>query len=99
MDRRMARDPIVFALANPMPEDHARPGAGRCATTRSSPPGGATTRTRSTTSSASVHLPRRLDARATTVNEEMKMAATRALALLAREDVPESVAALYGSRR
>ncbi len=37
-----------------------------------------------------------LDARATEVNEEMKMAATRALAMLAREDVPESVAALYG---
>ncbi|HPV74508.1 MAG TPA: phosphate acyltransferase, partial [Gemmatimonadaceae bacterium] len=37
-----------------------------------------------------------LDARATEVNEEMKMAATRALAALAKEDVPESVSALYG---
>lgn len=37
-----------------------------------------------------------LDARATTINEEMKMAATRALAQLAKEDVPESVSALYG---
>jgi malate dehydrogenase (oxaloacetate-decarboxylating)(NADP+) len=34
--------------------------------------------------------------RATEINEEMKMAATRALALLAKEDVPNSVAALYG---
>jgi malate dehydrogenase (oxaloacetate-decarboxylating)(NADP+) len=33
------------------------------------------------------------------VNEEMKMAATRALALLAREDVPESVSRLYGLRK
>jgi malate dehydrogenase (oxaloacetate-decarboxylating)(NADP+) len=33
------------------------------------------------------------------VNEEMKMAATRALALLAREDVPESVSRLYGLQR
>src|SRR5437763_579165 len=37
-----------------------------------------------------------LDVRATEVNEAMKMAATRALALLAKEDVPESVARLYG---
>ena len=32
-----------------------------------------------------------LDVRATEINEEMKMAATRALALLAKEDVPDSV--------
>src|SRR6185312_17404375 len=37
-----------------------------------------------------------LDVRATEVNEVMKMAATRALAHLAKEDVPESVARLYG---
>src|SRR5437763_17127475 len=37
-----------------------------------------------------------LDVRATEINEEMKMAATRALALLAKENVPNSVAALYG---
>jgi len=36
--------------------------------------------------------------RATQVNEEMKMAATRALAALAKEDVPESVSRLYGLR-
>ena len=39
-----------------------------------------------------------LDVRATEINEEMKMAATRALAALAREDVPESVSRLYGLR-
>ncbi|HXH93231.1 MAG TPA: phosphate acyltransferase, partial [Thermoanaerobaculia bacterium] len=39
-----------------------------------------------------------LDVRATEINEEMKMAATRALALLAKEDVPDSVASLYGLR-
>jgi malate dehydrogenase (oxaloacetate-decarboxylating)(NADP+) len=37
-----------------------------------------------------------LDARATQVNEEMKMAATRALAALAKEAVPDSVSRLYG---
>jgi malate dehydrogenase (oxaloacetate-decarboxylating)(NADP+) len=39
-----------------------------------------------------------LDARATTVNEEMKMAAPRALAELAKEAVPDSLAQLYGLR-
>ncbi|HUX34280.1 MAG TPA: phosphate acyltransferase, partial [Gemmatimonadaceae bacterium] len=37
-----------------------------------------------------------LDVRATEINEEMKMAATRALAALAKQDVPDNVAALYG---
>src|SRR5262249_40384010 len=39
-----------------------------------------------------------LDVRATEINEEMKMAATRALALLAKENVPDSLASLYGLR-
>ncbi|HEX3867156.1 MAG TPA: phosphate acyltransferase, partial [Gemmatimonadaceae bacterium] len=39
-----------------------------------------------------------LDVRATEINEEMKMAATRALASLARQNVPDSVAARYGLR-
>jgi len=37
-----------------------------------------------------------LDVRARAINEEMKMAATRALAALAKQDVPEAVAAAYG---
>ncbi|MBI2428589.1 MAG: NADP-dependent malic enzyme [Ignavibacteriales bacterium] len=37
-----------------------------------------------------------LDVRATTINEEMKMAAARALANLAKEDVPDSVLKAYG---
>ena len=37
-----------------------------------------------------------LDVRATTINEEMKLAATHALAELAREEVPESVSRSYG---
>ena len=36
--------------------------------------------------------------RATTINMEMKIAAARALAALAREDVPDEVAAAYGAR-
>ena len=39
-----------------------------------------------------------LDVRATTINMAMKVAAAKALAQLAREDVPDEVAAAYGSR-
>ena len=38
-----------------------------------------------------------LDCRATTINDEMKLAASRALAELAKEDVPDSVLRAYGS--
>jgi malate dehydrogenase (oxaloacetate-decarboxylating)(NADP+) len=40
-----------------------------------------------------------LDARARTINEEMKVAAAKALAQLAREDVPDEVAAAYAGSR
>lgn len=40
-----------------------------------------------------------LDVRATTINEEMKIAAAYALAELAREDVPDEVAAAYSGQR
>jgi len=39
-----------------------------------------------------------LDVQATSINMEMKIAAARALAQLAREDVPDEVAAAYGAR-
>ena len=39
-----------------------------------------------------------LDVGATTINEEMKLAATRAIAALAKEDVSDVVAAAYGRR-
>ena len=40
-----------------------------------------------------------LDVRATTINEEMKIAAAEAIAALAREDVPDEVAAAYRGAR
>ena len=40
-----------------------------------------------------------LDVRASTINEQMKIAAAQALAELAREDVPDEVAAAYAGRR
>ncbi len=72
----------------------------RCAPTRSSPPGGRTTRTRSTTcwasptsfAALSMCAPRQ-------INEAMKIAAAEALARLAREDVPDEVAAAYSGQR
>jgi malate dehydrogenase (oxaloacetate-decarboxylating)(NADP+) len=39
-----------------------------------------------------------LDVRATTINDEMKIAAAQALAELARQQVPEEVAAAYGGK-
>ena len=40
-----------------------------------------------------------LDVRATTINDEMKIAAAHALAELAREEVPDEVSAAYRGRR
>lgn len=40
-----------------------------------------------------------LDVQAKTINEEMKIAAAKAIAMLAREEVPEEVSAAYGGRK
>src|SRR5215216_5872071 len=99
MVARMAKDPIIFALANPVPE--IMPDAVRSvrsdaliATGRSDYPNQV-----NNVLGFPFIFRGALDARATTVNEEMKMAATRALAALAKEDVPESLAQLYGLQR
>jgi malate dehydrogenase (oxaloacetate-decarboxylating)(NADP+) len=94
----MAKDPIVFALANPTPEIlpnevlAVRPDA-LVATGRSDYPNQV-----NNVLGFPFIFRGALDARATQVTEEMKMAATRALAALAREPVPDSVARLYGLR-
>ena len=79
------------------PGDPAARTPRRRGPTRSSPPAAPTIPTRSTTSSAS---PSSSAARSTSarpaINEEMKIAAAQALAELAREAVPEEVAAAYG---
>jgi len=98
MLRKMAHRPIVMALANPVPEilpeevRAARPDA-IIATGRSDYPNQV-----NNVLGFPFIFRGALDVRATEINEEMKMAATRALALLAREDVPDNVAALYGLR-
>ncbi len=98
MISKMAKKPIVFALANPEPEilPHevraVRPDA-IIATGRSDYPNQV-----NNVLGFPFIFRGALDARATEVNEAMKMAATRALAALAKEDVPESVSRLYGLR-
>jgi len=98
MVAKMAKKPIVFALANPEPEilpDQVRAVRSDAiiATGRSDFPNQV-----NNVLGFPFIFRGALDARATEVNEEMKMAATRALASLAKEDVPESVSRLYGLR-
>jgi malate dehydrogenase (oxaloacetate-decarboxylating)(NADP+) len=92
----MAARPIVFALANPVPEilpDEVRAVRDDAivATGRSDYPNQV-----NNVLGFPFIFRGALDARATQINEEMKMAATRALASLARQDVPERIARLYG---
>jgi malate dehydrogenase (oxaloacetate-decarboxylating)(NADP+) len=96
MVRHMAPNPIIFALANPVPEIlpeevRAVRDDAIIATGRSDYPNQV-----NNVLGFPFIFRGALDVRATEINEEMKMAATRALALLAKEAVPNSVAALYG---
>ena len=99
MVRQMAPNPIVFALANPDPEityekaKEARPDV-LMATGRSDYPNQINN---------VIGFPYifrgALDVRATAINEEMKKAATLAIAELASEPVPEEVSQAYGNVR
>ncbi|MBC7985970.1 MAG: NADP-dependent malic enzyme [Sphingomonadaceae bacterium] len=97
MIRSMADKPIVFAMANPdpeiLPEDAraAKPDA-IIATGRSDYPNQV-----NNVLGFPFIFRGALDVHATTINEEMKIAAARALADLARQQVPEEVAAAYGT--
>ncbi len=92
----MAKKPIIFALANPDPEipydvaARARPDA-IVATGRSDFPN----QTNNVLGFPGIFRGA-LDVRATTINEEMKLAATRAIASLAKADVPDRVVEAYG---
>jgi malate dehydrogenase (oxaloacetate-decarboxylating)(NADP+) len=94
--KTMAPNPIVFAMANPDPEisppvaKAARPDA-IIATGRSDYPNQV-----NNVLGFPFIFRGALDVRATTINDAMKIAAARALAELARQQVPEEVAAAYG---
>ncbi len=94
----MARDPIVFALANPDPEitpeeaKAARPDVVM-ATGRSDYPNQV-----NNVLGFPFIFRGALDVRATEINEAMKRAASQALAALAKMDVPDSVSKAYGGQ-
>ena len=99
MVRSMANRPIVFAMANPDPEiTYEEAKAARddviMATGRSDYPNQV-----NNVLGFPFIFRGALDVRATVINEEMKLAATHALANLAKEDVPDSVCRAYGVAR
>ncbi|PAQ07877.1 MULTISPECIES: NADP-dependent malic enzyme [Mesorhizobium] len=99
MVKSMAEKPIIFAMANPDPEI--------------TPEEVAEIRTDAIMATGRSDYPNQvnnvlgfpyifrgaLDVRATTINDDMKIAAARALAELARQDVPDDVAAAYQGMR
>jgi len=99
MVKSMAKNPIIFACANPDPEikpeiiKEVRSDA-IIATGRSDYPNQVNNL---------IGFPYifrgALDVRAKEINEEMKIAAAKAIALLAREDVPDEVVSAYGGDR
>jgi len=95
----MADQPIIFAMANPDPEitpEEAREVRKDAifATGRSDYPNQV-----NNVLGFPYIFRGALDVRARTINDEMKIAAAKALAELAREDVPDEVAAAYSGRR
>lgn len=95
MIKSMAKDPIVFAMANPTPEiSYEDATAARndliMATGRSDYPNQI-----NNVLGFPFIFRGALDVRATTINEEMKIAAVKALANLAKEYVPDMVAKAY----
>ncbi len=98
MIEKMAARPIIFAMANPDPEitpPEAKAVRPDCiiATGRSDYPNQV-----NNVLGFPFIFRGALDVRATTINEEMKIAAAYAIAELAREAVPEEVAAAYGGQ-
>ena len=98
MVKAMAAKPIIFAMANPDPEITVEEVAAVrddaiMATGRSDYPNQI-----NNVLGFPYIFRGALDVRATTINMEMKIAAAHALAELAREDVPDEVAAAYGMR-
>ncbi len=98
MIKVMAKDPIVFALANPNPEITYKDATSVrediiMATGRSDHPNQV-----NNVLGFPFIFRGALDVRATTINEEMKLAAVKAIASLAKESIPEEVIEAYGEK-
>ena len=94
----MAINPIVFALANPEPEISYKPATSArediiMATGRSDHPNQV-----NNVLGFPFIFRGALDVRATSINEEMKLAAVKAIAELAKETIPEEVVEAYGEK-
>jgi len=99
MVKSMAKDPIIFAMANPDPEitpeeAHAVRDDAIVATGRSDYPNQV-----NNLLGFPYIFRGALDVRASTINLEMKLAAAEAIAMLAREEVPAEVAAAYSGKK
>ncbi len=94
----MAKNPIIFAMANPDPEIDP-PTAKRIRPDCIIATGRSDYANQVNNVLGFPFIFRgALDVRATQINEEMKLAAVRALAKLAKEEVPEKVSAAYGGQ-
>ena len=98
MVRTMAKDPIIFAMANPDPEITVEDAKDArkdviIATGRSDYPNQV-----NNVLGFPFIFRGALDVMATAINDEMKLAASHALATLAKEDVPDSVIKAYGGQ-
>jgi malate dehydrogenase (oxaloacetate-decarboxylating)(NADP+) len=99
MIKKMNKDPIIFAMANPDPEIapsdalKVRPDA-IMATGRSDYPNQV-----NNVLGFPFIFRGAMDTRASCINEEMKMAAVKALASLAKQEVPEEVSKAYGGQK
>lgn len=99
MVKSMAKNPIIFVMANPDPEIKPEEimevrNDAIIATGRSDYPNQV-----NNVLGFPYIFRGALDVRASAINEEMKVACARALAMLAREDVPDEVAAAYHGAR
>jgi malate dehydrogenase (oxaloacetate-decarboxylating)(NADP+) len=96
MVKSMAADPIIFAMANPDPE--IKPELAREARKDVIIATGRSDYVNQVNNVLGFPFIFRgaLDVRARQINEEMKFAASKALAALAKEDVPDSVIRAYG---
>jgi malate dehydrogenase (oxaloacetate-decarboxylating)(NADP+) len=96
MVKSMAKDPIIFAMANPDPE--INPDLAKAARNDLIIATGRSDYTNQINNVLGFPFIFRgaLDVRAKSINEEMKFAASKALSALAKEDVPDSVLRAYG---